>query len=42
MIQSIEFHAQRAAVNVDQGAEELDKARDLKIKALKVINYKNK
>lgn len=35
MIQVVEYHAQQATLNVEEGAEQLEKARELKIKALK-------
>lgn len=34
-IQMVEFHAQQATINVDKGADNLDKARELKKKAMK-------
>lgn len=39
MIQVIEYEVERAQGNVDKGADELDKARELQIKALKKKTY---
>jgi t-SNARE complex subunit (syntaxin) len=39
MIQVIEFEVDNALNNVDKGADELDKARELQIKALKKKTY---
>ena len=38
LIQVVEYHSEQATFNVDKGAENLEKARVLQIKALKV-NY---
>jgi t-SNARE complex subunit (syntaxin) len=35
LIQVIEYETEQALLNVDKGAEELDQARELQIKALK-------
>jgi t-SNARE complex subunit (syntaxin) len=35
LIQIIEYETENALANVDKGADELEKARDLQIKALK-------
>lgn len=39
MIQVIEYEVERAQMNVEKGEEELDKARELQIKALKKKTY---
>lgn len=39
MIQVIEYEVERAQNNVEKGEEELDKARELQIKALKKKTY---
>lgn len=39
MIQVIEYEVERAQTNVEKGEEELDKARELQIKALKKKTY---
>lgn len=35
----VEYHSEQATFNVDKGAENLEKARVLQIKALKVSNF---
>lgn len=44
MIQVVAYHAQQATLNIDKGADKLDKARRTKIRNLKVnfidFNYK--
>lgn len=37
LVQVVEYHAQQASMRLDRGTEELEKARDHKIKSLKVI-----
>ena len=39
LVHAIEFETERAGKNVDKGADELDKARELQIKALKKKSY---
>lgn len=39
LIQVIEYETENASRNVDKGADELEKARELKIKALKKKTY---
>lgn len=39
ILQVIEYEVERAQGNVDKGADELDKARELQIKALKKKTY---
>lgn len=36
MITLVEYHANQATLNIDKGASKLEKARELKIKKLKV------
>lgn len=36
LIQVVEYHAQQASIRVEGGAEYVEKARELKIKGLKV------
>lgn len=37
LVQVVEYHAQQASMRLDRGTEELEKARDHKIKSLKVM-----
>lgn len=37
LVQVVEYHAQQASVRMDKGTEELEKARDHKIKSIKVL-----
>lgn len=37
LVQVVEYHAQQASMRLDKGTEELEKARDHKVKSLKVI-----
>lgn len=36
LISLVEYHANQATLNIDKGAAKLEKARDMKIKKLKV------
>lgn len=36
LVQVVEYHAQQASTNVDKAEKQLEKARELKIKSLKV------
>lgn len=39
LIQVIEYETEKASKNIDKGADELEKARELQIKALKKKTY---
>lgn len=42
LVQVVEYHAQQASTNVDKAEKQLEKARELKIKSLKVSTNNSK